>query len=92
MQPDRRGGGLESRHALRQKPQSDAGENVARAGGRQLRRRSFVDHGAAIRRGDHGVVALEQHYSAARPRRAQGTLDLAAGRVKQPGELPFMRG
>ena len=70
VQPGAGAGGLPGRHALRQQPGDHAGQHVAGAGGGQPGRRRGVDRGAAVRRGDDRVGALQQHHRAgARARR-----------------------
>ena len=66
MQPHRGGGRRERLHALGQQPEHDAGEHIAAARRRQLRRRVRVDRGAAVGRGDRRC----RRPSAAPPRRS----------------------
>ena len=65
MEPDSGGGGGVSRHALSHEPENEAGEHVAGARRCQLGRRVGVDRGAAVRRRDHRVAALEHDDGAA---------------------------
>ncbi len=58
MDPHRRTGSLERRHALRQQPGDDARQHVARPSGGEPRRAIGVDRRPAIGRRDHRVGAL----------------------------------
>ena len=91
MHPDRSGRRGERLHSLREQAEHHPGEDIAAAGRRQLRRRVGVDRDPAVRRGDHGIGALQQDDRAALPRRAARPLGLAAGSVEQPGKLAGMR-
>ena len=65
MDPARRRRGAERIEALRQEPGDQPGEHIAAAGGGKVGRRVGVNDGAAIRRGDDGIGAFEQHHGAA---------------------------
>ena len=61
-------GRLEARHALGEAARDKPRQHVARPGGGEPGRRIVGDRSAAIRRGHHGVGALEQHDRARLPR------------------------
>lgn len=58
MQPYRRAGRLEGRHALRHKRGNQPGEHVAGTGGGEPWHGVGVDGGTAVRCGDDGIGAL----------------------------------
>ena len=78
-------------HALREQAQDHAAEHVAGAGGRQARRGVRVDDGAAVRRSDHRIGALQHHDGADLFRRGASARQLVAGDVKQARELTLVR-
>ena len=59
MQPDRRTGRLEGRHALCQQPRHEPAEHIAGARRRQPCRSVVVDRGASVGRRDDGVGTLQ---------------------------------
>ena len=58
MDPDRGGGSLEGRHALREEAGDESGQHVASTGRGEPGRGIGVDRRAAVRRSDHGIGAL----------------------------------
>ena len=64
MHPYRGGRRREAPHPLRQQSAGDPGQHIPGAGSGQRRRGVAVDHGPAIRRGNHRVAALEHHHGA----------------------------
>ena len=97
MQPDGRGKPLRKRAALRGEAGDEAAQHVARAGGGEGRRQVPADRGASVRRGDHGIGALEDDDRAREPRRRAGARELVvrgvhAGRAgEQTGEFALVR-
>ena len=91
MNPDTGACRLESRKPLSKKSADDPRQNIAAAGGRQVRRGVGVDGGAAVRRGDDRVASLKHDESAALRSRRAGAVQAGACGRKEPAELALMR-
>ena len=92
VQPDRRAGRLEPRHALGEQPADQAGQHVARAGGGEIGRAVRVDRRAPVRRGDRPCrrpSGPRPRPSAAAAARARSSFDAALEhRRRSPLEQP----